>query len=281
MQQLGPSGTRILLVGDSVLDSAADPDRMAAAGVAGVFNASLAGEPLVTVAEWAVRVLQPKFHPQTVVLGFDLNVLNGGLPGTAALLANFHHSRPVAVAEGRGDAVDRLDVWLDRHVALYRERSVLRQPFDPPASAGASIYDPPLSGAGWNEGFGPYELGPSPGALKAAAQGLRGDLFALYRQSSQNAGDIASAIRSLEDHGVKVVFVALPESPALPGAVPGGAREVAAGTAAMLVAAHSAGARTLDAGSWTAMYFADGVHLNQAGTARFSAWLAGALETPG
>lgn len=279
MQQLGRSGTRVLLVGDSVLDSAADPARMAASGLPGVFNAALAGEPLATVEEWMLRILASRFHPGTVVLGFDLNVLNGGLPGQAALLTEFHHSRPVAVAEGRGDAIDRLDGWLDRHVAIYRERSVLRQPFQPPTSAGAAIYDPPLSGTGWNEDFRSYELGASPGALNAAAAALRGDLFAQYRQSVHDAATIASAIRLLEDHGVAVVFVALPQSPALRGAVPGGQPQVAAGTDAMLAAAGRAGARVLDAGPWSASYFADGVHLNQAGTTRFSQWLAGELET--
>jgi hypothetical protein len=281
MQQLRPSGTRILLVGDSVMDSAADPKRMAAAGLPGVFNAALAGEPLAPVEEWTLRVLEPHFHPTMVVLGFDVNVLNGGLPGQAALLADFHHSRPVAVAEGRGDLVDQLDGWLDRNVALYRERSVLRQPFQPPSSAGAAIYNPPLSAAGWNEGFRSYELDPTPPGLEAAAKELRADLFALYRQSTQNAHSIASTVRSLEDHGAQVVFVALPESPALPGVVPEGQEGVDAATAAMLNAAQNAGARTLNAGGWPATYFADGIHLNEAGTTRFSIWLAQALESSG
>ena len=279
MQQLRPSGTRILLVGDSVMDSAADPKLMAAAGLPGVFNAALAGEPLAPIEEWALRVLQPHFHPTMVVLGFDVNVLNGGLPGRAALLADFQHSRPVAVAEGRGDLVDQLDGWLDRNVALYRERSVLRQPFQQPTSAGAAIYNPPLSAAGWNKDFRSYELQPTPPGLEAAARELRGDLFALYRQSTQNADSIASTIRSLENQGAQVLFVVLPESPAVAGAVPGGQKEVTAGTAVMLNAAQNAGARTLNAGPWAATYFADGVHLNRAGTIRFSSWLAQALET--
>ncbi|HMC38316.1 MAG TPA: hypothetical protein VKI19_01560 [Acidimicrobiales bacterium] len=281
MAQLGPSRTRVVLLGDSVLDSAADPEVMAAEGQPGVYNAALAGEPLPVLAEWAIRVVEPRFHPATVVLGFDINVVNGDLRSQLPLLAEFHHSRPVAVAEGRGGLFDHVDGWLERHVALYRDRSVLRQPFDPPATQGSLIYDPPLSPAGWNQEFREKQLPSSPAGLQQAAAELRAGLFARPRPSPAEAALIASLVGDLRRRGVRVVFVALPESPVLPIVVPGGAAVIDAERATMLGAARGAGAQVLVAGRWPAADFADGVHLDAAGSERFSQWLAQELRATG
>jgi hypothetical protein len=137
-----PPRSGLVFAGDSVLDSAVNPILLTPAQ-RGAFNASLAGEPLSVISEWLERVVLPVLHPRTVVLGFDINILNiGNAAGEATLASSFHHSRPVAVAEGRGDVLDHLDGWLHAHVALYKFRSVLRQPF----SSSDLTYNPPVSG---------------------------------------------------------------------------------------------------------------------------------------
>ena len=125
----GPGTGGTVLIGDSLLDAGADPGLITSAPQP-VFNASLAGETLPVIAPWASRVVAPRLHPSLVVLGFTVNVLNGQMPGEATLVRSYERSRAVEAAEGHGDWADRMDAWLRSHVALYRDRSVLRSPFD-------------------------------------------------------------------------------------------------------------------------------------------------------
>lgn len=275
LRALGSRRVSTVLFGDSVLDSAADPQLMAADGYPGAFNASLAGEVLPTISDWSARVVVPAYRPARVVLGFDVNVVERDPAAETALVHEFQHSRPVAVAEGRGDVVDRLDVWLHDHVALYRERSVLRQPFSE-GSAGGAVYDPPLSPRGWNEGFAAGRLDGSAAGVAAAARALRADLFPDFRVSPLRVAALGRLVDRLRAEGAAVVFVIPPASPALPAAVSGTAA-LRTAEAAVAGAAAAHGARVLQAGMWPAAYFADGVHLDRAGTVRFSAWLAAEL----
>lgn len=255
---------QIVFVGDSVLDSAADPSLMPALhGTA--FNASLAGEPLPVLEDWATRIVVPRFHPSTVVLGLNINVLSDPNHDQAGLVQLFQRSRPVAVAEGRGDVLDHLDGWLNAHVGIYKYRSVLRQPFKQTSTGGTPIYNPPLSASGWNEGF-------RAGVQSAAAAAL--DQEALTWQLDPARLSVFSEfVSKLHDEGVKVDFVMMPVSSAYLSDLPGGRPSYEAAVSDMVQRADAAGAQVLQTGEWPAQFFADASHLNGAGAAHFSTWI--------
>lgn len=271
-----PAATTVF-IGDSVLDSALDPGLLPVSGLGSSFNASLAGEPFQVLSDWT-RIVTRAVHPKTIVLGFDINVLNDGNAAGEALLADaFQRSRPVAVAEGRGDLLDHLDVWLHEHVALFKYRSALRQPFQNSNAAGAQIYDPPLTALGWNSDFAAKELGNTPADLSAAVTKIDHDILLDYHFDDDRLRDFASLVAQERRTGVNVVFVSMPVSPAFVQAVPGGRADFDAAVTALKRAAGASGARVVPSGLWPSRYFADAAHFNRAGTIRFSAWIASEL----
>ena len=270
--------TGVVLVGDSMLDADADP--IAVDSRPGfIFNASLAGETLPILAPWATEIVVPRLHPRVVVLGFSANVLNADIPGEAALVSNFIRSRTVAHAEGRGDWVDDVDAWLTKHVALYRDRTVLRDPFSSPVAS--SIYDPPLSAVGWNEGFLNYQLGTGALAQATATAEVKNGLFRGFRINPAKVKELGSLIDAFRSKGIQVLLVAMPVSPYVPQIMPGGITAFQQAVNVLVATAAAHGARTANAGVWAPGYFADTVHLNEFGTSRFSTWLATQLSRVG
>ena len=60
---------------------------------AGVYNASVAGETLPTIADWTTKVVVPRLHPKVVVVGFSSNELNPSVLAPAQGLGAYQHSR--------------------------------------------------------------------------------------------------------------------------------------------------------------------------------------------
>lgn len=261
----------VVFVGDSVLDTGANPALMGRACSSGCYNASLAGEPLPVLEEWTTKILLRHFHPSTVVVGFDASVLNGNLPGQGGLARQFHGSRPIAIAEGRGDILDRLDSWLHSHVSLYKYRAVLRHPFKDPAGSAAGVYNPPLSAVGWNSDFIGGKLSAAL-AAEAAGAPLNTPLTS-FVESPAKVHELGQFIAQLRRQGVAVVFVSMPVPPAYLATIPGGRATYTKAVTDMTAEARVSGATVLAQGIWPTSVFADRVHLNGAGTARLSAWL--------
>ena len=258
----------VVFFGDSVPDSAIDPSLMTALP-GGAYNASLAGEPLPVVADWARRIVVPKLHPATVVLCFGINVLSDPGNDQAALIQQFNRSRPVAVAEGRGSDLDHLDGWLHAHIGLFRYRTVLRQPFAQSAAGGAAIYDPPLTSLGWNQGF--------QAGVQSAAAAAFDQNEATYQIDPARLTLIGDLVRELRAQVANVVVVMMPVSHAYLPALPGGRPTYERALAGMTQEARTNGATVLQAGEWSNRDFADAAHLNRAGTVRFSTWVADKL----
>jgi len=223
-----------------------------------------------------MKVVAPRLRPTTVVLGFGVNVLNA-LSGEAATYGVYRRSRVVRQAEGEGSLLDLADVWLRGHVALYRDRVVLRNPFSEPKVGGAFVYDPPLSPDGWNEGFQGLRLGTTAAALSTAAAEVRLNLLQGFAVSEAKIVELGDLIDSLHRNGVDVILVTLPASSALIAAV-GGAPQYQTAVGTLLAIGRSHGARTASAGVWPTTDFADAAHLNLAGTAQFSSWLGRVLR---
>ena len=263
----------VVVIGDSLMDAGVDPAGLGMAG--GAFNAALSGETLGVIAPWATEVVIPRLHPRVVVLGFSANVLNGDISGERALVSGYTKSRTVRYTEGNGDLLDNLDGWLRQHVALYRERSVLRQPFSSPS--GSSVYDPPLSNQGWNEGFAGGHLQTGPASTMAAMAAIKADLLSNFELGAGKVDALGRLIDQLRNAGVEVVLVAMPVSADFAAAIPGGTSYYQMAIDRLLATGKAHGALISSAGEWPAADFADAAHLNKAGTARMTAWMSSEL----
>jgi hypothetical protein len=274
---------RTVFFGDSMMDGGGDPALLT--GQPGqAYNASLAGEPVDAIASWAAKVVVPRLHPTTVVLGFNINVLNSNLPGYATLATAFTGSRTVHVAEGGGNVIDHLDVWLDNHVPLYRYRAVLRSHLEPsPTASGNAIYDPPLSSLGWNEGFRArtYGTATNPETSREGQAELKSDLLFAYNPGKHQIQQLEHLIDTLKAEHIKVLLVGLPVTKDYTEATPGGTAGYDAHLFQLLSIGISLHIPVDNAGTWSNSYFDDPAHLNQAGSERFMKWLSSQLAGRG
>lgn len=269
----------VLLAGDSMMDAGGDPAGLArAVPGATVYNAAIAGETLPVIADWTTRIVQPRLDPKVVVIGFSSNELNPSSLAPESGVAAYRSSRVVRVAEGRGSPVDRADALLREHVMLYRYRATLRRPFRQ-AAADPDVFDPELSADG--QGLAFTELGylEKGGAAQAEAV-IQGVIAALrgFTVGLENLTILQDMIRTIRIEGARVVLVAMPVTADLVAAHPKGDADYREAMEAFAGAAHRAGATLLEPGVWPTSLFADPVHLNGAGAARLTEYLAPFLQ---
>ncbi len=265
----------VVLVGDSMLDAGGDPAALAQA-VPGttVYNASIAGETLPVIADWTTRIVLPKLDPKVVVVGFSSNELNPSVLAPEAGVGAYRASRVVRAAEGRGSPVDRADAFLREHSMLYRYRSSLRHPFrgdtvDP------NVFDPELSPDGHDLAFadlGYLEKG-GPGQAQAVIQGVVAALQG-FTVGLENVTILQEMIRAIRVAGARVLLVAMPVTTDLIVAHPGGEADYRKAMEAFAGVAQRSGAAFVQPGVWPTALFADPVHLNGAGAAQLSSYLA-------
>ena len=269
----------VLLAGDSMMDAGGDAARLAGA-VPGttVYNAAIAGETLPVVADWTTRIVQPRLHPKVVVLGFSSNELNPSVLAPESGVAAYRSSRVVRVAEGRGSPVDRADAFLREHVMLFRYRATLRRPFrDVPS--GQEVFDPDLAADGQGLAFTEQGYLDKGGAAQAQAV-IQGVIAALrgFTVGLENVTILQEMIRTLRVEGARVVLVAMPVTADLVAAHPKGEADYVKAMEAFAGAAQRSGATLLQPGVWPTTLFADPVHLNGAGAARLTDYLAPFLQ---
>ncbi len=270
-------GIDVVLVGDSMMDAAGDPGGLVAAGTKlTIYNASVAGETLPTIAQWTTKVVVPRLHPKVVVVGFSSNELNPTVLNPAQGLGAYEHSRAVRSAQGTGGVIDRADAFLRQWSLLYRYRTSLRHPLAGPPAA---VFDPKLSGSGQDLAFVRGRYLEAGGINQARL--VIGTIIATltgFRVGSQNVAILRAMLTSLRSQGIQVLLVAMPVTADLVGFHPAGADDYQRALAGFASIAQSAGATFAVPGVWPISEFADPVHLNGAGTVHFSSYLAPLLR---
>lgn len=269
--------TDVVLVGDSMMDAAGDPVGLAADGAGvSVYNASIAGETLPTIAQWTTKVVVPRLHPKLVVIGFSSNELNPAVLAPAEGLAAYDKSRAAQAAAGSHDWVDQADAALRRWSYLYRYRSDLRHPL---STAAAGVFDPALTPGGQDLAFtAKTYLEGTPANARVIVYGVIASL-AGFRIGSGNVALLTAMITSLRHQGIQVLLVAMPVTNDLVLFHPHGAADYQRALGAYTAIAQATGARMAIPGIWPRADFADPVHVNGAGTARFSQYLAPLLRS--
>jgi len=269
----------VILVGDSMMDAAGDPDALDAATGLTVYNASVAGETLPVIAEWTTKVVVPRIPPRTVVIGFSSNELNPSVLAPAAGVAAYRASRAVRAAEGIGGPIDRADDWLRQHSMLYRYRVSLRHPLTTPTKQVS--FDPALTATGQDRAFYSQRYLQVGSAAQAQAE-VNGIIAALrgFTIGPKNVAILQDLIARLRQQGIAVLLVAMPVTQDLITLHPGGAGDYQRAMDTFATIAQRAGATFVQPGVWPTTMFADPVHLNGAGSTRFTKYLAPLLPKP-
>lgn len=269
----------IVLVGDSMMDAAGDPDGLARAlPGTDVYNASIAGMTLPVIATWTTRFVQPKLRPKVVVVGFSSNELNPRALAPESGVEAYRASRAARAAEGTGSVIDRADAVLRERSMLYRHRDALRRPFAEPKVAKA-VFDPELTASGHDLAFAPlkYLQGGGPGHAELVNQGVIAALQG-FSINPENVEILADMIRRIREQGARVVLLAMPVTADLVRFHPNGDADYQAAMQAFAGAAERTGATFLQAGVWDRFLFADPVHVNAAGSSALTTWLAPYLQ---
>jgi hypothetical protein len=272
-------GTDVVLVGDSMMDAGGDPAALVAAGSAArVYNASVAGETLPTIAEWTAKVVVPRLHPKVVVIGFSSNELSPAVLAPSLGLSAYRHSRAVRDAEGTGGVIDRADGLLRRTSMLYRYRSVLRNPLSlggTVAGSAGGIFDPKLTGDGQDLAFTGQQYLAQGGVNQARL--VIGTIIATlegFTVGKDNVAILQGLITNLRRQNIQVLLVAMPVTADLVSFHPAGAADYQRALASFGSIAQASGALLAVPGVWPINEFADPVHLNGAGTVHFTKYLA-------
>jgi hypothetical protein len=269
--------TDVVLVGDSMMDAAGDPGGLAAAGShLSVYNASVAGETLPTIAEWTTKVVVPRLHPKVVVVGFSSNELNPAVLAPAQGLGAYRHSRAARAAEGIGGVIDGVDAFLRDHSLLYRYRTSLRHPL---AKAPAAVFDPKLSSGGQDLAFARQHYLQS-GGITGARLVIGGVIASLkgFAIGPENVAILQDMLTSLRRQGIQVLLMAMPVTADLVSFHPAGIADYQRALTSFAAIAQGSGAQLGVPGVWPISEFADPVHLNGAGTVHFSSYLVPLLR---
>lgn len=264
---------------DPPVFTAADPARRTA------YNASLDAATPELLERWVPEQVDPRLHPDTVVIGLSSFDLNDEAAITRSALEAFD-TAPMT----RDDVYGTLERPLIDHLALFRHRVELRDPEVVWESVQrwidgeqAEHPDP----AGIPDLIGPLGQGLSRQGLTyegsaVAQQFVLDQLLNDYAPDGDQRAALARLAGDLADRGHQVVLLVLPVTDDYQALHPGGPADFDAFLDEAAEVAEQAGADLVDAHDWAPgdEVFADTHHLNGAGAAAFSAALPGLLPAP-
>jgi hypothetical protein len=269
----------VLVTGASMADAGIDAAALAPGGAG--YNAALSGAVLPSIVVWTTRVIVPRLHPATIVVGLSPVELNADLPALAADTARFAAADPIERAVGQESWLQRLTRWASAASYLVRYRTALRTPSNwgkgkERNGNATEDLDPPLTPNGQSEFFASATVAGF-GALFPTAAARRDSIadgvFGGFRIGQTQVDQIRDLVEQLQAEGSRVVVVDLPIDPEAVADLPGGEASVQNVAETLAGIASATGSRFYQAGVWDPTYFADPIHLNAAGSLR----LTGAL----
>jgi lysophospholipase L1-like esterase len=269
----------VVLVGDSGMDAGGDADGlMALAPGTSVYNASVAGAVLPEIDDWTNKIVVPRLHPKVVVIGLSSNELNPHILVAGSTVA-YNRSRVVQAADGSSNLVDRADAWLRQWSMLYRYRTVLRDPFAKDTSKNL-VFDPKLTVSGRDLAFADeaYLQQGGPAGAQLVLAGVKG-AYQGFSVGAVNIAILQAMIDSLRHRGIQVVLLAMPITPVAVSFHPRGMEDYQQAMDSFAAIAARSGIAFEQPGIWPTSLFADPIHLNAAGTAQFTNYLSGVLQS--
>jgi len=282
MEAVARSGRSVdvAFLGSSAATFAFEPDELAdETGLRG-FVAGMPGASVTSLDLWAREMVVPLLRPRMVVIALTSREMNANAEPQRRFREGYLDSPERRRLLGTETAGDRLRRIASEHSAVIRYRSYLRRP----AAFVKNFVDP-------TKLEGPIEYGPNgeprwaradaPYSIPVMEPWRHGDLTDF--DVTEEAPSLDRLIRFLRTEGIEVVLVELPVVESLyVGYHPRGAADLRAFRTALAERADMqdvplVGAPTLEP---IETWFVDDIHLNRAGAARFTRWLARRLPTP-
>lgn len=282
LEDLRKAGLRVpvVLAGSSSMNAAGDPELLADLTGRRTYNAALNGADMRSVAAWVEQVVLAHARPSTVVVGTTSLELNDNGLTQAEFRRGLLRSDGLALAAGRAGITDRLEGALQEASALVRYRSVLRRP----ATISEDRASQRRGDAGaWGtldalEAFHARDYAITP----SFRQRTRDRSFHRFAVGGPQVEALERLIARLDRAGVRTVLVKLPVTTDVLAIHPGGAKDYRRYEAALAGVVARTGVRFIDASARIGdrRWFVDPLHLNAAGSQRFTQLLAGAIPTP-
>lgn len=265
----------VVLAGDSMMDAGGDPTTLSqqTAGLR-FYNAALSGQALPVIADWTSRIIMPRLDPKVVVVGLTSAELSPFALDPNTGVKAYRSSRVVREAAGTGNPVDRADAFLRDHSMLYRYRTSLRRPFTGKLSA-PNVFEAELTPAGQNIGFADQTYLEKGGPARARAL-VDAIVTALAKFSigSKVVALLEDMITEIRRKGARVLLVAMPVTADFISFHPRNDADYQDAMDAFAGVAERTGVPFFQPGTWPTAVFADPLHLNAAGAAQFSTYLA-------
>jgi hypothetical protein len=273
-------GASLVALGSSSIDVAFNPDQLTPGTSARpAYNAGIAGSSMAITAGWTEFQAVPRLKPDIAIVGITTREFNPNDSVTSNYTDEFIGSPKYRQASGTENAMERVERGAENASALFRYRTILRQP-----------------GYLWNL----IGLGDAPverGATRVSETGHKGiyvratytDKEAIYKGAALYRWEIGSSqrerlshlLRYLRNNVAHVLVVNMPVSPVYVAWSPKGQADLDAVNALLRRLTAANDIEFLDAGVWPIELFADAGHVNGAGSKRFTEMIDTELQRLG
>lgn len=289
-------GVEVVFFGNSTIDAGIDPPRVVQASqqVAGpAYNAALLGAPMYLQDQWIDEVAGGAASPEVAVVGFGpLDVVDwanpvgdGADPLSPAQQRLFEGLVTDNLAELDDDWLSEVDRTSSDWSVLLEHRGALREPavvlgatFQAATGREPSA-DLDRTDARWDENLSADgQVQQFLDRQGAAIEGIGGDFLHRSLETSARPERIEGVVDAFAEHDVPVVLLVAPVDL---GRLPQASAQAYVELAAEIVAeADELGVPVVDISqaAYGPELYADGIHLNAAGSARFSDDVAVALD---
>jgi hypothetical protein len=273
LEQQGGAG--VVFVGSSNMDVAAYPPTLPPVGGRPAYNAAVGAGDLTMIDTWATRFVVPHLHPDVVVVGLSSRELNPNDPAQTRHRIDFLASPAVEHLLGTESILQRIGRRAADVSRVVEHRATLRQPARVyEALRGRELrtgeFGEVVSPSGQYQGFLHAQFVASP----AATEALRSAGLHDFVIGDERVALARHLLTTLTGQGIRVIVVNMPMTRTFVDAHPRGQADYDEATATIRREAEDAGATFVDLGVWPDDLFADAVHLNGRGSARFMVEIA-------
>lgn len=269
-----------VFAGSSSMNAAADAELTTnlIGGNAPAFNAALNGSDLRSIGFWLSNVVGPRLHPRVVVVGTTSLEWNDNGITQADFYRKLIRSDGARELTGRLGRVGRLEAWLEDYSYLARYRTELRRPTHvlngDPRDKSAAVDE-----LGTLRAIRAFQTRPYgvPAEFRRRTEQESFHDYAIGGVQQNTLSRLSSALRRMD---ATLVVVKMPVTSDVFALHPRGKRDYKSYERALERFAESHDVVFVDAASHISdpKFFVDPVHLNAAGTARFTRLLVPTLR---
>jgi hypothetical protein len=274
MKQLANAGQTggIVFVGSSMMDAGLDASayQREIGGKTPVYNASLRSALEPEVAAWTIHIVIPILRPRVVIIGTSSSDLTPNDTVRNVQARQFFSSPGARQAFGTESVLQRADRVAGSISDLFLYRNVLRRPSlwgkRPTLIDGTEVISPLGSDLSLRD-----RTYADPQWIQDALQHVVLGNFTVGGPELDALGQILSTAGR---RGIFALVVNMPVTADFVAFHPHGAADYHEASAAMRQLATAANVPFVDVGVWPTSLFGDPIHLNAAGSQRFTAVLA-------